>query len=108
MCEQIESLQVCVCAVRSKCKIQSHPARLSQRLRVFPCRGGTAGIDQSCLIAAFNTPLSQRGGLRAGPGPHYSLLRQAEGGSVERKDREMNPLELVNINRQRFRASELL
>lgn len=62
MCEQIESLQVCVCAVCSKCKIQSHPARLSQRLRVFPCCGGTAGTDQSCLIAAFNTPLSQRGG----------------------------------------------
>lgn len=28
---------------------------------IFPCCGGAAGIDQSCLIAAFNTPLSLQG-----------------------------------------------
>lgn len=42
-------------------------AKYSHILRVFPCCGGTAGIDQSCLIAAFNTPLSQRRGWGRGP-----------------------------------------
>lgn len=45
----------------------------------------------------FNTPLflcRAEGWLS----PHYSLNWEAETGSVERKDKEMNPLERISIN----------
>lgn len=56
------------------------------------------GIDQSCLIPRLDTLLFlwRAEGLLS---PHYSLQREAETGSVERKDKEMNPLELcISIN----------
>lgn len=48
------------------------------------------GIDQSCLIARFNTPLflwRAEGCLSA----HYSLQWEAETGNVERKEKDINP-----------------
>lgn len=65
------------------------------------------GIDQSGLIARFNTPLflwRAEGCLS----PHYSLQWEAEPGSVERKDKEMNPLELYINQSNTLKTLQLL
>lgn len=65
-------------------------------LMYFCSCGRMGGIDHSCLIARFNMPLFLcRGWLS----PHYCLQWEAETASFERKDMEINPLELcISIN----------
>lgn len=124
MCQQIEQLQVCAYIVDAHAlhltvkysmyvfpkpmvtKIQLQHVHVQmlgdfqvqkRQMQVFLSCGSIGGIDQSCLIATFSTPLflwRTEGWLS----PHYSLRREAETGSVERKDRERNPLELISIN----------
>lgn len=68
-----------------------------RQTQVFLSCGSIGGINQSCLIATFSTPLFLWR-AEGWPSPHYSLQWEAETGSVERKDRERNPLELISIN----------